>query len=149
MHTLFNEKDNQEIVKRIQQLNNPSIALWGKMTVAQMIVHCEKSLDVVEGKLILKRTIMGFLFGKMIKKKILNSAEMKKNMPTDKNFIITISPDFDIEIAKLIKQIERFKTIGESIIVNKTHPFFGELTTQEWGNLSHKHLDHHLKQFGV
>jgi hypothetical protein len=29
------------------------------------------------------------------------------------------------------------------------HPKFGPLTAQEWGKLGYKHLDHHLRQFGV
>jgi len=29
------------------------------------------------------------------------------------------------------------------------HPKFGPLTPQEWGRLCWKHLNHHLRQFGV
>jgi len=29
------------------------------------------------------------------------------------------------------------------------HSFFGKLTPEEWAILSYKHLDHHLRQFGV
>jgi hypothetical protein len=32
---------------------------------------------------------------------------------------------------------------------NFKHPFFGPMTAEEWGIISYKHLDHHLKQFGV
>ena len=31
----------------------------------------------------------------------------------------------------------------------KAHPMFGQLTKQQWRDLLVKHLDHHLKQFGV
>lgn len=29
------------------------------------------------------------------------------------------------------------------------HPLFGQISRQEWGVLMHKHVDHHLRQFGV
>jgi hypothetical protein len=29
------------------------------------------------------------------------------------------------------------------------HPFFGHLSVKEWGLITHKHMDHHLRQFGV
>jgi Ca2+-binding EF-hand superfamily protein len=29
------------------------------------------------------------------------------------------------------------------------HPAFGSFTKEQWGQLQYKHLDHHLKQFGV
>jgi hypothetical protein len=29
------------------------------------------------------------------------------------------------------------------------HSFFGRLTAQAWAILMYKHLDHHLRQFGV
>ena len=29
------------------------------------------------------------------------------------------------------------------------HAFFGKLTGEEWGRLMHKHIDHHLRQFGA
>ncbi|MGB5666410.1 MAG: DUF1569 domain-containing protein, partial [Maribacter sp.] len=29
------------------------------------------------------------------------------------------------------------------------HPLFGEFTVEQWGQMEFKHLDHHLKQFGV
>lgn len=29
------------------------------------------------------------------------------------------------------------------------HPLFGPLSWREWGVVTHRHVDHHLKQFGV
>jgi hypothetical protein len=29
------------------------------------------------------------------------------------------------------------------------HSFLGRLKSDEWGVMMHKHLDHHLRQFGV
>ena len=29
------------------------------------------------------------------------------------------------------------------------HPVFGKLNAKEWAIIAHKHIDHHLKQFGL
>jgi len=29
------------------------------------------------------------------------------------------------------------------------HSFLGRLRSDEWGVMMHKHLDHHLRQFGL
>ena len=29
------------------------------------------------------------------------------------------------------------------------HPFFGKMSAKDWGLIAHKHMDHHLRQFGV
>lgn len=38
---------------------------------------------------------------------------------------------------------------GTRILKVKKHPFFGEMTEDQWDVLLWKHLDHHLQQFGV
>jgi hypothetical protein len=35
------------------------------------------------------------------------------------------------------------------VLTSAPHPFFGPMTQQEWETLMWKHLDHHLRQFGV
>jgi Protein of unknown function (DUF1569) len=45
--------------------------------------------------------------------------------------------------------VERAGKVGLAGITQHPHPFFGELTPEEWDILQSKHLDHHLRQFGV
>ena len=148
MKNIFNKADNQELIGRVQKLTPTSENDWGKMTVSRMLLHCQKPLDVAEGSLELKRNIIGFLFGKMAKKNFLQQDDFKKNLPTDKGFIVESAPDFEKEKKVLSDQIARFGAMGPAIIANSKHPFFGEMTEEEWGILQYKHLDHHLKQFG-
>ena len=30
-----------------------------------------------------------------------------------------------------------------------SHPMFGKMNAKEWALIAHKHIDHHLKQFGI
>jgi LPS sulfotransferase NodH len=45
--------------------------------------------------------------------------------------------------------VNRFVAAGANGCTNHPHSFFGQLTPDEWAILMYKHLDHHLRQFGV
>ena len=45
--------------------------------------------------------------------------------------------------------IRELSAAGEKGCDGRVHPFFGRLTGAEWGISQFKHLDHHLRQFGV
>ncbi len=149
MSNIFNRADNAQLQQRISNLTATSQPLWGTMTASQMVVHCQKPLDVAEGNLLMKRNIIGFLFGKMARKSFLKKDEFTKNLPTAPQFKITDAPDFENESKILLATVVRFAEVGPAVIHNYTHPFFGTMNEEEWGILQYKHLDHHLKQFNV
>jgi len=149
MEDIFNTQDNQSIVERLNKLTPESQALWGKMTVAQMLVHCQKPIDVLTGRLQLKSGLLGFLFGKMAKNNFLKMRGFGKNAPTHPKFKITDNPDFQSEKELLVSMVEALGSLGTASIAIDRHPFFGPMTNEEWGSLMYLHLDHHLKQFGA
>lgn len=149
MESLFTPEGNQHIVDRINKLQPTSLSQWGKMTVDQMMSHCIAPLDVALGDLQLKiNPIMAFLGRTLIRKKVLNDAKFKKDSPTVPAFIRSGSYDFESTKAELIEKVKKFKE-GPQVIKTNTHPLFGPLTYEEWNNIQWKHLDHHLRQFGV
>jgi hypothetical protein len=148
MKSVFNPQDNQELIDRINQLTPTTQPQWGKMGVAQMLGHCQRAVEVGTGLLELRRTAMGFVFGRMALKQLINKP-IGRNIPTDKNFIIPPSVDFETEKQKLIEMYTELPEKGHPHITNTKHPFFGEMTKEEWDTLLYKHLDHHLTQFGV
>jgi hypothetical protein len=147
--SLFDKKENQQILDRINRLTPKSTALWGKMNATQMLAHCQVAPLVAFGEKKLKRGIVGFLFGRLAKKSLLKSEPFGKNLPTGPDFIIKQTLDFEEERLKLILLVKRFADFGPDSLSNEPHPFFGKLTKQEWDILNYKHLDHHLRQFGV
>ena len=149
MENIFDKEQNLKLQERLQKLNPESKPLWGKMNVCQMVKHCQKPLEVAEGKIKLKKSLLGLLFGKIAKKNFLKPGELRKNMPTVPSFKIQETPDFDSEWLSLVSIVKSFGEKGPEVIAEKEHPFFGELTDEEWGALQYKHLDHHLKQFDV
>ena len=149
MNSLFNALDTNIILGRIDTLTAQSKPLWGKMSVSQMLAHCQQPLKVGFGELKLKRSFAGILFGGWAKKKFMGDGGFGKNLPTDKSFIIKGDRNFDEEKTKLTQLIKRFSTDDPKGLSGETHPFFGKMTSDEWSLLSWKHLDHHLTQFGV
>lgn len=149
MTNIFDAADNQSLQDRLKQLTADTTPIWGKMSAAQVVMHCQKPLDVADGKLILNRSLIGFLFGKMAKNSFLKKDEFDKNLPTASQFRITDNPEFEDEKQTLMELIKKFGTVGPKVLVNKKHPFFGTMTDEEWGILQYKHLDHHLRQFGL
>jgi hypothetical protein len=134
------------IIARINKLNASSPALWGKMNVAQMMAHCQAQMRVALGDEKLKQSFMGKLFGRWVKKTLLEEKPFSKNLPTAPSFLIKHNPEFEIEKNKLIGMITRFR---EENLTKEPHPFFGKMNYDEWAMGTWKHLDHHLKQFGV
>ena len=74
---------------------------------------------------------------------------MRRNSPTVREFVISETSDFETECGQLNALIDRFAAAGPSGCATHPHPFFGKLTPDEWAQLMYKHLDHHLRQFGM
>lgn len=149
MSSIYNKADNDLIISRINNLSPEAKALWGKMTADQMLSHCQAPIDFAFGNTPMKINFFMRLLGKMIKGKMLKSKEFKKNSPTAPAFIRTGNYDFEQTKKELIEKINTFSELGEKAIKTTNHPFFGEMTYDEWSQLHTMHLDHHLRQFGV
>ena len=149
MPSIFNKEDCRLLINRINAITPDTKPLWGKMNATQVMGHCKVTFDSATGKTFIKRGIISFIFGGIAKKQIFSDKPFKKNLPTAKEFIISVGKDFEEEKVKLITAINDLCSRGTSAINAAPHPFFGPLTIEEWDGLIVKHTDHHLKQFGV
>ncbi len=150
MKSLFNQQHANEFIERINKLTPATKAHWGKMNVSQMLHHSQIPLNIASGALQIKpNPIIKFLFGKRAKKQLVSAEDFKKNLPTFKEGIVSDEREFEKEKSTLISLINKFQTSGEGGLIKTPHPFFGELSKSEWDALETKHLDHHLRQFGV
>lgn len=145
---LFETAAAGEVLSRLEKISASTPANWGRMNAAQMMAHCQAPFQVYFGEMPMKRGLMGLLFGKMAKKKLFGPQPWAHNLPTAPQFKIVDEREFGVERQKLVDYINRFANEGYTI-TSTIHPFFGKLSSQEWAVLAYKHLDHHLKQFGV
>jgi hypothetical protein len=143
---LFKPGVKDEIITRIHKLSPESQRQWGKMNVSQMLAHVQMPMGAGIGIHKIPRSLIGILFGRMIKPMIYNDKPFKQNLPTDKSFVMTDEKDFEKEKKQLLDMLGQFK---EENIVDRPHPIFGKLTKEQWSKGTWKHLDHHLQQFGV
>jgi hypothetical protein len=150
MMSLFNKQSADEFISRIHTLSYRTQPQWGKMDVAQMLTHCQKPLLVAKGQLTPRiNPIVRLLFGRTAKKHLVNEHEFRKNLPTFSEAKIVDKRDFDKEQTLLVNMIREFQEAGPSGLTKNSHPFFGDMTIADWDTLQVKHLDHHLRQFGV
>ena len=149
MKTLFQPEGVDEVVSRIDKLQPASPRQWGKMGVAQMMAHCSATLDMASGRMNRPRVLIGRLLGPFVKSIFTNEKPLSKNSPTDKMLVIADQRDFAGEQERLKLKIRQFQQGGEAQCTRHPHPFFGVLTPQQWSQGMYKHLDHHLRQFGV
>ena len=148
MKNLFQPDAVDEVMARIDRLSASSQPQWGKMDVAQMLAHLSTTMDMAAGKFAAKRSLIGRIIGPRVRYILTDESPMRRNSPTAKELKVSGS-DFASEHERLKRSVREFHEGGESQVTKYPHPFFGELTPVEWSTGMYKHLDHHLKQFGV
>ena len=115
-----------------------------------MLAHCAIGMESATGEQKPPRVPVSRILGPIIKPLLFrDDAPMKKNSPTPRSFVVEGDPDFQSERARLHGLIECFANAGPACCTDHPHAFFGRLKPDEWAILMYKHVDHHLRQFGV
>lgn len=150
MKNLFEAARVKEVKERMANLKPQSERHWGKMNPAQAVAHCAAGLELALGDRTPPRLFLGRVIGGIIKPKVLGNDEpMRRNSPTVKGLVVQDERDLGEERERLCGLIDRFAAGGPAGCTTHPHSFFGRLTPAEWAVLMYKHLDHHLRQFGV
>jgi len=150
MKNFFEAASVEEVKARIALLRPDSERLWGKMNAAQAVAHCAAGLELALGDETPPRMFAGRLIGWIVKPLALKDDEpMRRNSPTMPGLVVQDERDLGLERERLLGLIDRFAAAGPAGCTKHPHGFFGRLTPEEWAILTYKHLDHHLRQFGV
>ena len=151
MKNLFDATVANEVKTRLGQLESQSKRLWGTMTAAQMLAHCSVSMQWAVGEVAPEKgPLPARLMGRLVKPMVFrNDDPMRKNSPTARGLVVADDRDFDKERERLSGLIDQFAAGGAAGCTREAHSFFGRMTPEEWAILTYKHLDHHLRQFGV
>ncbi len=149
MTTLFDPTVNAEICNRIAKLEPSSKPRWGKMNVAQMLTHTYLSLQVSFGNIELKPGILGTFFRGISRRILLGSKPFPKHLPADKKVLTKEAGIFSEERQRLENAVRMYLEKGPAGLSKKPHNIIGKISPEESAFISYKHLDHHLRQFGV
>jgi hypothetical protein len=152
MKNLFDPTLVENVKHRIMHLTPESERLWGNMTLAYTLAHCTSGMQMAMGVINPKRaSFPANVIGSLIKPLVFGDDKpMRRNSPSSPE-LFSADPtqcDFERERAQLITAIDSFVTKGAACC-SHPHPFFGPLKPQQWAILMYKHVDHHLRQFGV
>ena len=148
MRSILNEGDRAEITSRMQSLSVSSSGRWGSLGVTEMLQHLRLSASMTLGDLPVpsanKRMFQVF----PLKHLILYVLPFPKGAPTAPELKPSVAAALEEERAVLLALLERIGT-GPREGAGPAHPLFGPLTWREWGVVTYKHADHHLRQFGA
>ncbi len=150
MKNLFEPQTVAEVRTRIAKLQPDSQPMWGSMNSAQAAAHCSGGLEWAVGDTVPPSMFFGRMVGKIIKPMVFkDDAPMRRNSPTAKTLVIADQRELALEQERLSGLIDRFVANGSAGCTAAPHSFFGRMTPDEWAVLMYKHVDHHLRQFGV
>ncbi|AZI32296.1 DUF1569 domain-containing protein [Kaistella carnis] len=151
MQDIFNAKEAQNYIDRINKLSPETKGKWGTMSVDQMLAHCNVTYEMVYEPQKHKAPggIAKFILKNFVKSKVVGEKSYSQNSPTAPQFKINGDQDFDLEKKRLIGFIQKTQQLGRDAFDGKESFSFGKLKAQEWNNMFAKHLNHHLEQFGV
>jgi hypothetical protein len=147
MKTIFNPRDHLRLHDRIQRLQMTSQAQWGRMTPLQMVAHLSDSLKMASGELEVAPKKVPFRFSPL-KELVLYVLPVPKGVPTSPELIARQPGDWSGEIAALREELNGLVERGAEALA-PVHPAFGRMSAKQWGVLIYRHMDHHLRQFGV
>lgn len=147
---LFDESVAEQAITRINQLKPQTPPLWGKMNVGQMLAHCCVPYEFVyTSKHKRPGAFMRFLMRLFAKPIVLGAKPYKQGIPTSREFIQAPDKNFEAERKRLIDYLRRATKEGNAFWQGKENFSFGKLSLDQWNTMFYKHLDHHLRQFGV
>jgi hypothetical protein len=151
MPQVLNEASLASLLQRINKLEDGSIPKWGQMTVSEMLTHCSTAIQMGLGDVGTKAQ-----FGKakaaLARLLFIDLFPFPKGSPTapelHPRMKLRKPETFARERDQLISQLKRIHDTSESHRF-ADHPIFRQMGRKRWGQLVYKHIDHHLRQFGV
>jgi Protein of unknown function (DUF1569) len=148
MPTIRDSATRAALHARFDRLTPELTPAWGKMTAVQMLAHLTDAARMAAAELPVTPKDKPLMRTWLFKKLFFHVVTFPKSAPTA-NELVSRTPDpWTIELASAKAWVDRLGT-ASSDARWAAHPLFGRLTGEEWGILAHKHIDHHLRQFGV
>ena len=140
------------LVNVLRNLTTDSKPEWGTMTPKQMLIHLIQSSKMMHfGNSII------LIKEKHIKQSIAflySDKEIKKGLVVPKDIGLNFDKDIYQDIEELKKELinstdTMIVFLNKNINFKAIHPFFGELTAEQWLLFQRKHFTHHLNQFSL
>ena len=148
MRSFWDRGTRDDYCRRIALLTPESTPRWGTFTAAQMVAHLNDSLRMAIGELPTASKKGPFRYWPL-KPLVLYVLPFPKGVPTAPELLARCAS------ADLAEEQAAFRVLADRAASKPAtdrwpeHPAFGALDRTAWGKLGSKHIEHHLKQFGV
>ncbi|MFN8243083.1 MAG: DUF1569 domain-containing protein [Ferruginibacter sp.] len=147
--SLFDPKAAETIINRVQELKPDAPNRWGEMNATEMLLHCNScNREILQGARGSKKTTAKQYLLRILA--LYLAPHFKKGIKSESHHITKgkiEATHFEEEKNNFINLIQEFSLTKKELTL--THPAFGNISTNEWGIAAYKHMDHHLRQFGV
>lgn len=146
---LLKKETAEYIIVRVNNLSATHQPQWGTMTASEMLLHCNSCNRQIleEGRGNKKTQLKQYLLRILA---LYIAPDFKKNIqgePEHNTQGKASEIDFEKYKSEFIELINQFPLNTKPLTLS--HPAFGNISTDEWGIAAYKHMDHHLRQFGV
>jgi Protein of unknown function (DUF1569) len=145
--TLRNEADRKELVERLGKLRPDAKAQWGSFDAPRMMSHLSSALDEGLGVLTVPPSGPWMMRHFPVKQLAVYVVPMPKWAKAPGELLARAPADFEADRRGVLERMERVAARPKGL--GSTHFLLGPLTNDQWGALSWKHIDHHLRQFGA
>lgn len=153
MRSLARPHDRAAVLTRLRQLRPDTARRWGRMTAPQMVCHLTDSFRGVLGerssgdpskpaprwRQLIVRFVALYL-------PVRWPRGMKTRPAVDQESGGTPPGVFADDVVELTRVCERFATERTP---RQAHYLLGDLSAAEWARWGYRHMDHHLRQFGL
>jgi hypothetical protein len=147
MKTIFDDEARAALMARLARVTMESRPRWGKMNAEQMLAHLVEAMRMALGEFPTRPKRMVTRFPPF-RQLFVYWLPWPKGAPTARELLPSDRRSLDDsrrEIVRLVQTIsERAPATGWP-----DHPAFGKLSRRGWGVLGWRHIDHHLRQFGL
>jgi hypothetical protein len=145
--TIFDPAARAALLARIDGLDATAAARWGKFTAPRMVSHLISTLRLALGEEPCKDR-PSFLSNRVVRHLVIHVLPFPRGAPTAREMLSRAPESWPLDIAALKSLIERAAANGRDGAWAR-HPLFGAISAHDWGVLIHKHVNHHLTQFGA
>lgn len=155
MKTLARARDREAILARLNVLRPDARPRWGRMSAHQMICHLADSVRMLRGDTRVTPTLR--LRPRVVVKWIALYLPVPwpGGLPTspeiDQERGGTRPTTFDTDLHQLQTLVSVIAETTETAAqpARPPHPVFGRLSNADWLRWAYRHMDHHLRQFGL
>jgi len=146
MALIHDPQTRASIERRIRSLTPESRAVWGRMSVDQMLWHINQAMGLSLGTVTVGPG--GPTMPPWLMRTLVIKLPWPKNGPTHPDFVAKRRYDFADERERALRNIAEI-TSKPMDYAWPAHPAFGQMSGRQVSTLTHKHLNHHLTQFGA